>query len=134
MSDTNAAIEPGPESPKLYPLLTDGRWMPGEGAAITVLDKYRLIPFATINAASEGQAAHMVAAAEAAFRRGAPSPYERGAILERAATLLEARSADFIATMQAEAGFTAAARAARCAARSRRSSCRGRRRAVFAAR
>ncbi len=85
-----------------------GRRSAGEGAAIPVLDKYRLVPFATINAASEAQAAEIVAAAEAAFRRGAPSPYERGAVLESAAALLEARSADFVATMQAEAGFTVA--------------------------
>jgi acyl-CoA reductase-like NAD-dependent aldehyde dehydrogenase len=99
VSDSDAA--------KPYPLLIDGRWSAGEGVAIPVLDKYRLVPFATINAASEVQATQMVAAAEAAFRRGAPSPHERGAILERAAALLEARSADFAATMQAEAGFTA---------------------------
>src|SRR5690606_25468107 len=46
--------------------------------------------------------------AHAAFRRGAPVAYERGAVLDRAATLLEGRAADFVATMQAEAGFTAA--------------------------
>jgi succinate-semialdehyde dehydrogenase/glutarate-semialdehyde dehydrogenase len=89
-------------------LLIDGRWSPGEGAAISVLDKYRLAPFATVNAASKRQVEQILDAADVAFRRGAPSPYERGAILERAAALLEARSADFIATMQAEAGFTAA--------------------------
>ena len=111
MSDSSTAVDPGGHisaPPKAYPLLMDGCWTPGEGPAITVLDKYRLTPFATVNAASASQVAHMVTAAEAAFRRGAPSPYERGAILERAAALLEARAAEFIATMQAEAGFTAA--------------------------
>jgi succinate-semialdehyde dehydrogenase/glutarate-semialdehyde dehydrogenase len=40
-------------------------------------------------------------------RRGAPAPFERGAILERAAALLEPRLDDFVRTMQMEAGFTA---------------------------
>jgi succinate-semialdehyde dehydrogenase/glutarate-semialdehyde dehydrogenase len=47
-----------------------------------------------------------VSAADAAFRRGAPGPFERGAILERAAALLEKRADAFVQTMQMEAGFT----------------------------
>ena len=108
MTDTIAEGERGPASPKLYPLLTGGHWRTGEGAAIPVLDKYRLVPFASVNAASEAQIAQMVASADDAFRRGAPDACERGAILERAAALVEARLADFVGAMQAEAGFTAA--------------------------
>jgi succinate-semialdehyde dehydrogenase/glutarate-semialdehyde dehydrogenase len=92
---------------KAYPLLLGGAWVAGEGEPLTVLDKYRLVPFATVNAASAAQAAAMIDSAHAAFRRGAPSAYERGMILERAAGLVEARRADFVATMQGEAGFTA---------------------------
>jgi succinate-semialdehyde dehydrogenase/glutarate-semialdehyde dehydrogenase len=47
-----------------------------------------------------------VSAAHAAFRRGAPGPFERGAILERAAALLEKRADELVQTMQMEAGFT----------------------------
>jgi acyl-CoA reductase-like NAD-dependent aldehyde dehydrogenase len=92
---------------KPYSLLLGGQWTPGEGERITVLDKYRLTPFAAVHATSPAQITQVIDAAHAAFLRGAPTPYERGAILARAAVLLEARSADFIATMQAEAGFTA---------------------------
>ena len=45
--------------------------------------------------------------AQAAFRAGAPGPFERGAILQRAAALMEPRLDDFVRTMQMEAGFTA---------------------------
>jgi succinate-semialdehyde dehydrogenase/glutarate-semialdehyde dehydrogenase len=48
-----------------------------------------------------------VDAAHAAFRRGAPGAFERGAILERAAALVEQRQDAFVSAMQMEAGFTA---------------------------
>jgi succinate-semialdehyde dehydrogenase/glutarate-semialdehyde dehydrogenase len=89
-------------------LLIDGQWVAGEGETITVLDKYRLTPFTTVNAASPAQAAKMIDCAHAAFKAGPPSGYDRGMILERAAGLVEARLQDFVAAMQAEAGFTAA--------------------------
>lgn len=89
-------------------LLVDGQWIPGKGPRIAVLDKYRLQPGAYVTTADREQVAHAVAAAHAAFRAGAPVPYERGAILERAAGLLEARMDDFVRAMQMEAGFTAA--------------------------
>jgi acyl-CoA reductase-like NAD-dependent aldehyde dehydrogenase len=92
---------------KACSLLIDGQWVAGEGETIAVLDKYRLTPFATLNAASPAQAAQIIDRAHAAFRRGAPTAYERGMILERAAGLVEARRTDFVAAMQAEAGFTA---------------------------
>lgn len=88
-------------------LLIDGRWLEGNGARIVVHDKYRLQPGAEIGAADRAQCEAGVARAHATFRAGAPNPYERGAILERAAALLEPRMADFVRTMQMEAGFTA---------------------------
>jgi succinate-semialdehyde dehydrogenase/glutarate-semialdehyde dehydrogenase len=90
------------------PLLADGEWIAGKGVPLTVMDKYRLAPGAQVATADREQAAHAVASAHAAFRRGAPNPYERGAILERAAALIEPRAADFVRAMQMEAGFTAA--------------------------
>jgi acyl-CoA reductase-like NAD-dependent aldehyde dehydrogenase len=88
-------------------LLVDGEWVAGKGAPFAVYDKFRLQPGAQVASADRGQALHAVATAHAAFRAGAPSPYERGAILERAAGMLEARMEDFVRTMQMEAGFTA---------------------------
>src|SRR3546814_3088112 len=91
-----------------HPLLIDGRWVAGEGERLTVLDKYHLTPFATVTSASPRQVTQMVEAAHGAYRGGAPLPYERGAILDRAAALVVERQADFVRTMQAEAGFTEA--------------------------
>ncbi len=107
MNDIQAKAVNETTSKSDFALLIDGKWTAGEGARIEVLDKYRLQPFAAVSTASEAQVTQMIAAAEAAFRRGAPIAYERGAILERAAQLMEGRLADFVRTMQAEAGFTA---------------------------
>jgi succinate-semialdehyde dehydrogenase/glutarate-semialdehyde dehydrogenase len=89
-------------------LLAGGEWIAGKGAPLEVYDKYRLEPAAQVATADREQAARAVSDAHAAFRSGAPGPHERGAILERAALLVEARAADFVATMQMEAGFTVA--------------------------
>jgi succinate-semialdehyde dehydrogenase/glutarate-semialdehyde dehydrogenase len=88
------------------PILSDGQWVAGEGATLTVMDKFRLAPGALVSTADEEQARQAVAAAHAAFRRGAPGPYERGAILERAAQMIEPLTDSFVRTMQMEAGFT----------------------------
>ena len=93
---------------KTFRLLLDGRWTEGEGGAVAVLDKYRLTPFAAVTFASRCQVTQMVDAAHEAFRRGAPNAYERGVILDKARSLVAAHEADFVAMMQAEAGFTAA--------------------------
>jgi len=85
----------------------DGEWVVGKGAPFAVIDKYRLEPGAQAGTADQEQVAHAVTCAHAAFRRGAPVPFERGAILERAAALLEPRLDDLVRTMQMEAGFTA---------------------------
>ncbi len=90
------------------PLLVDGGWTSGEGEDFELLDKYTLKPIARIASAGTAQIERAVTSAEAAFRRGAPSPYERGEILDRAAALVAERRDDFIRTMQAEAGFTGA--------------------------
>jgi len=90
------------------PLLSDGQWIAGKGSTVPVMDKFRLEPGAHVTTADREQVAQAVAAAHAAFRRGAPGPFDRGAILERAAMLLEPRADEFVRTMQMEAGFTAA--------------------------
>ncbi|TCT05202.1 aldehyde dehydrogenase family protein [Aquabacter spiritensis] len=98
-------------------LLIEGTWTRGESEPITVLDKYHLTPVGTFASASAEQATRLIAAADAAFRQSTQTPYDRGAVLDRAAALVEARAADFVAAMQAEAGFTrsdAAGEVARC--------------------
>ena len=90
-----------------HPLLVDGQWVAGNGPSLAVIDKYRLEPGAYVSTADKEQVAHAVARAHGAFRGGAPAPFERGAILERAAALMEPRLDDFVRTMQMEAGFTA---------------------------
>ena len=92
--------------PAVYGLLIDGQWVAGAGPRNTVLDKHKLQPCAGVTTADAAQVRRAVDVAHAAFRGGAPGPYERGLILERAAQLLEARSAEFVRTMQIEAGFT----------------------------
>jgi len=87
-------------------LLVDGEWIAGKGAAIEVLDKFRLQPGARFGSASAEQVARAIDCAHAAFRAGAPVPFERGAVLERAAAGMEGRLQEFVRTMQMEAGFT----------------------------
>jgi acyl-CoA reductase-like NAD-dependent aldehyde dehydrogenase len=86
--------------------LIAGEWEEGQGASHAVLDKYTLEPFATLREAAPGQLRRAVDAAQAAFGRGPASAHERGAILDRAAEILQRRQEDFVATMQREAGFT----------------------------
>ncbi len=87
-------------------LLINGRWTAGAGETITVLDKYKLTPFTSFASATLAQVTHTIDTAQAAFRAGVPTPYDRGAVLDRAAILLEQRREDFVHAMQAEAGFT----------------------------
>ena len=89
------------------PLLSDGEWIAGKGVPLSVLDKFHLRKGAEVDTADRTQVERTVASAHAAFRRGAPGPFERGAILERAAALLEKRADELVRTMQMEAGFTA---------------------------
>ncbi|HTP62764.1 MAG TPA: aldehyde dehydrogenase family protein [Burkholderiales bacterium] len=88
-------------------LLVGGDWIAGKGAPLEVIDKYRLQPGARFQSADREQVARAIDRAHAAFRSGAPNPYERGAILQRASALLETRADAFVRTMQMEAGFTA---------------------------
>ena len=88
-------------------LLVDGEWIAGKGPQIDVLDKYRLQVGARFGSADREQVARALDSAHAAYRAGAPGPHERGAILQRAAGMIEGRADAFVRTMQMEAGFTA---------------------------
>jgi len=97
---------PNDKDPRSCYLLIDGEWIKGEGPAVPIVDKYLLTEFAHVTTADAAQVTHAVDVAQAAFQQGAPSPYERGLVLDRAAVLLDERLDDFVATMQREAGFT----------------------------
>ena len=87
-------------------LLIAGRWCDG-ATTREALDKFRLLPCTTIQVPSREQVRDAVAAADAAFRASTLTPHERGAVLDRAATLLEARSEAIVRTLQIEVGFPA---------------------------
>jgi acyl-CoA reductase-like NAD-dependent aldehyde dehydrogenase len=89
-------------------LLIDGKWTTGKGATLAVIDKYRLVAAAEVTLADQAQVHQVITTAHEAFRRGVPVAFERGAVLERAASLLELRRDEFVRTMQMEAGFTLA--------------------------
>lgn len=89
-------------------LLIAGRWAEGEGGRRDVLDKFRLTPCTRIHLPSRAQVAAAVQAADAAFRASTLSPHERGAILDRAAVLLEKREPELVRALQLEVGFPAA--------------------------
>jgi len=88
--------------------LINGDWMDGTGREFAVLDKFRLTPITSAKTAGPEQIAEMIEAAEAAFRGGVPEPYDRGAVLDRAAVLMGERASEVAAVIQAESGFTAA--------------------------
>ena len=87
-------------------LLIGGAWVEGSGRR-SALDKYRLQPCTTIHLPSREQVRAAVAQADAALRDSLLTPHERGAILDRAATLLEQRSGELVHALQLEVGFPA---------------------------
>lgn len=87
-------------------LLLGGAWVDGEGPNVVLKDKFSGEAIADVARASPAQIEAMLAGAEAAYRHGAPSGYERGEVLDRAAALVEQSRKTFIGLMQAEAGFT----------------------------
>jgi succinate-semialdehyde dehydrogenase/glutarate-semialdehyde dehydrogenase len=87
-------------------LLIGGRWVEGASRR-SALDKYRLQPCTTIHLPSRQQVREAVATADAEFRACVLTPHERGAILDRAAALLEQRSEELVRVLQIEVGFPA---------------------------
>ncbi|GAA0749577.1 aldehyde dehydrogenase family protein [Ideonella azotifigens] len=85
-------------------LLIDGQWQDGT-EFVEVLDKYSLAPCARMHVASQQQVQQAAAAAQAAFERSELNAHDRGAILDRAADLIERDSARFVDVIQTEAGF-----------------------------
>lgn len=86
-------------------LLVAGEWQDGV-EHVEVLDKYLLVPFARMHIASHEQVRKAVAAAQAAYVESSLTPYDRGAILDRAASIIERRSDQFVEAIRTEGGFT----------------------------
>lgn len=86
-------------------LLIDGHWTDG-GDRTVVLDKYRLTSCASLHVASQAQVREAVSAAHRAYTASKLTPHERGAVLERAAALLERDAELLVAALQTEGGFT----------------------------
>lgn len=86
-------------------LLVAGEWAAGSETR-EVLDKFSLAPCFRVHIASREQVRNAVALAHAAAQDTPLGAHERGAILDRAAVLIEQRAEEIIATMQREAGFT----------------------------
>jgi succinate-semialdehyde dehydrogenase/glutarate-semialdehyde dehydrogenase len=85
-------------------LLIAGEWVDGE-RTVAVSDKYRLKPFMHAHLPGREQVRACVAAADRAFQANSLSPYDRGAILDRAADHIEKRAADLVEILRKEAGF-----------------------------
>ncbi len=94
--------------PPQIPSLIGGEWQPGNGGSAPLLDKFSARPVAEIALVGRDQVADAVAMAAAATRRGVPTAYERGQVLDRAAAGIEARQAELGEVLRIEAGFTAA--------------------------
>ncbi|MGU7774336.1 aldehyde dehydrogenase family protein [Burkholderia sp. MR1-5-21] len=97
-------------------LLIDGSWVDGVSQR-PVLDKYSLDTCAILHVPSPEQVRAAVAAAHAGWLAASRSPYERGAVLERAAVELAHRNEELVDVLRREAGFTRAdalAEVARC--------------------
>jgi acyl-CoA reductase-like NAD-dependent aldehyde dehydrogenase len=86
-------------------LLIAGEWQDGAQKA-DVLDKFLLKPYARLHIASEEQVRGAVAGAHAAFKASTLTAYERGAILDRAASIIERDGEKFVELLRTEAGFT----------------------------
>jgi len=86
-------------------LLIGGQWRDGVEQA-DVLDKFRLSPCARLHVASREQVREAVAGAQAAYEQASLSAHDRGAILDRAANLVESRGESIAEVMRSEAGFT----------------------------
>lgn len=101
---TNTSSKVTLNRPNEARLLVGGRWVDG-AEQFEVLDKFHLTPCTVGHVPSREQVSDAVAQAHARWRSAALTPFERGAILDKAAALLEQRSSALVAALQKEAGF-----------------------------
>ena len=95
---------PASPLPKI-PFFMQGAWTTGDHHRL-VLDKFQLKPCAELTLPSREDVRQAVLAAHAAFRANRLTPYDRGAILDRAADRLEQLGPSLTRSLQQEAGFT----------------------------
>jgi acyl-CoA reductase-like NAD-dependent aldehyde dehydrogenase len=86
-------------------LLIGGEWQDGVERT-DVLDKFLLTPFARMHIPSREQVRNAVAAAHDAYVQSTLTAYDRGAILDRAAQIVERDGERFVERIRTEAGFT----------------------------
>ena len=86
-------------------LLIGGEWQDGVERS-DVLDKFFLTPFARMHIPSREQVRNAVAAAHEAYVQSTLTAYDRGAILDRAAQIVERDDDRFVERIRTEAGFT----------------------------
>jgi acyl-CoA reductase-like NAD-dependent aldehyde dehydrogenase len=86
-------------------LLIAGEWQDGVEHG-DVLDKFRLVPCGRLHIASQDQVKRAVAAAQTAFSQATLTGFDRGAILDKAADIIERATDRFVKIIQTEAGFT----------------------------
>jgi acyl-CoA reductase-like NAD-dependent aldehyde dehydrogenase len=85
-------------------LLIGGEWQSGANE-VDVLDKFHNRPVMVAQLPSAKQVADCVRSANAAFKASQLAPYDRGAILDRAADRLEMRTEELVEVLRREAGF-----------------------------
>lgn len=88
----------------LRKLLIAGQWIEGSTSTI-VLNKFTQQPCAHLSLPSEEQIAQVVATAKQAQQACTLSPHDRGAILDRAADILERRQEEIVSVVIEEVGF-----------------------------
>ena len=88
-------------------LLIAGGWTDGADT-VPVLDKFSLRPFASAHLPSAAQIATCISASLSAYRASRLDNHARGAILDRAAALIESRREELVDILRREAGFTRA--------------------------
>jgi succinate-semialdehyde dehydrogenase/glutarate-semialdehyde dehydrogenase len=86
-------------------LLIGGEWQNGAEQA-DVLDKFHLTSCARMHIPSQEQVRKAVTTAHKAYVESTLTAYDRGAILDRAANLIERQGERFIEVIRTEAGFT----------------------------
>ena len=86
-------------------LLIGGEWQDGVERN-DVLDKFLLTPYARMHIPSRDQVRRCVAAAHDAYVQSTLTAYDRGAILDRAAAIVERDGERFVERIRTEAGFT----------------------------
>lgn len=87
-------------------MLLGKKWVRGSLEARPILDKYKLEPFAVLPSSGPEQISAMIDLAQESFTGDTLTPFDRGAILERVADIVERDAASFLEVMQIETGYT----------------------------